>query len=89
MKHNQNVLCVDILFEKKNYIKQFTAQERKAFQKYFGSNETNVHQQRWFREPRERKSLLIQILKVVHSDRKPFGSVFDEIATETGIFTVI
>ena len=35
MKHNQNVLCVDILFEKKNYIKQFTAQERKTFHEIF------------------------------------------------------
>ena len=29
------------------------------------------------------------VLYIVHSDRKPFGSKIHEIATETGIFTVI
>jgi hypothetical protein len=35
MKHNQNVLCVDLTFEKPDYMIQYTGQERKTFQKRF------------------------------------------------------
>ena len=39
-------------------------------------------------QAKKRFSVLIQILKVEVSDRKPFGSDLSVIATETGFFTV-
>ena len=60
--------------QKNNYKKQYTGQERKTFQKYPGSNKTAPYSKFWFQEPPERKSLLIQILKVVYNDDNNIGS---------------
>ena len=51
-------------------------------------NELNLTIPFGFDMPKKRFSVLIQILNIVHSDRKPFGIVLTKIATDTGNFTV-
>jgi len=52
------------------------------------SNTTKVDHVVGSDQAKKRFSVLIQILKVEVSDRKPFGSDLDAIATVTGFFTV-